>query len=262
MINNIRLEEIDNLLFCGDIHGEFPSIVYMLNQYENAVLIVCGDIGMGFHADDYYYTLFKTLNSKLSKHNNYLLLFRGNHDDPTFFNGSFKKYPQIHLIADYSVISVNQTNVLCVGGATSIDRKYRIESELRTGKKSYWGDAELPYYDSEKLNIINRQFAKSIHLIASHTAPSFAYPTSKANIATWIAADEGLNQLLDKERAIMDQLFTNLQKFQPNITDWYYGHFHEHKLEQHYDINFHLCDCGEINEFRKFGKIYSEEIEQ
>lgn len=255
MNNNIRFEGIDNLLFCGDIHGEFETIVYKLNQYENTVLIVCGDIGMGFYKDEYYYSLFKKLNSKLSKQNNHLLLFRGNHDDPAFFSGSFKKYPHIYLIPDYSVISVNKTNVLCVGGATSIDRKYRIETEWRTGKKTYWGEAELPYYDSEKLNGINQQFAHAIHLVATHTAPSFAYPTSKANIATWIAADEGLNDLLDKERAIMDQLFANLQKLQPNITDWYYGHFHEHKLEQHYSIDFHLCDCCEINEFRKFDKM-------
>lgn len=75
MINNIRFEDIDVLLFCGDIHGEFESISYKLNQYNNAVLIVCGDIGMGFHKDDYYYSLFKKLNNKLSKQNNYLLLF-------------------------------------------------------------------------------------------------------------------------------------------------------------------------------------------
>jgi len=168
----------------------------------------------------------------------------------------------IHIyIADYSVISVNKINVLCVGSATSIDRMYRRKAEQRTGKKTYWGAAELPYYDSEKLNIINnQQFANAIHLVASHTAPSFAYPTSKENIATWIAADEGLNQLLDKERAIIDQLFANLQKWQPNITDWYYGHFHEHKLEQHYGINFHLCDCGEINEFRKVSRKQINEI--
>lgn len=143
-----------------------------------------------------------------------------------------------------------------MGGATSIDRKSRMQVEQQTGKKSYWGEAELPYYDSERLDMINQQFANVIHLVATYTAPSFAYPTSKAKIEIWIAADEELNQLLDKERAIMDQLFANLKKSQPNITDWYYGHFHEHKLKQHYDIYFHLCDCGEINEFRKFRKMY------
>jgi len=96
MIYNIRFEEIDDLLFCGDIHGEFETIVYKLNQYSNTVLIVCGDIGMGFHKDDYYHTLFKKLNSKLSKQNNNLILFRGNHDDPAYFTGSFEKHTHIH----------------------------------------------------------------------------------------------------------------------------------------------------------------------
>jgi hypothetical protein len=62
--------------------------------------------------------------------------------------------------------------------------------------------------------------------------------------------DEGLNQIVDEERNTMDKIFTALQEGQKNIREWYYGHFHEHKLERHNDINFRLCDCGEMNEFR------------
>jgi hypothetical protein len=59
-----------------------------------------------------------------------------------------------------------------------------------------------------------------------------------------------LNELVDEERNVMDRIFASLQPAQSNLTDWYYGHFHEHKLEQHHGVNFRLCDCGEINEFR------------
>lgn len=251
MLHNIRFENIDTLLFCGDIHGEFEAIVFKLNRYSNAVLVVCGDIGMGFHKEEYYLTLFKKLNLKLSKKNNYLLLFRGNHDDPAYFDGSFKKYKHIYLLSDYTIVSVKQTHILCIGGATSIDRKYRIENERRSGRKTYWGDAELPCFDESKLNEINRDFPDSIAVLATHTVPSFAYPTTKQNIETWLKSDEGLEKTIDEERAVMDKVFTKLQENQNNISDWYYGHFHEHKLEQHYGINFRLCDCGEINEFRE-----------
>ncbi|MDH6304218.1 DNA repair exonuclease SbcCD nuclease subunit [Parabacteroides sp. PF5-5] len=251
MLNNIRFENIDALLFCGDIHGEFETIVYKLNQYDNAVLIVCGDIGMGFYKNEYYLTLFRKLNLRLSKKNNHLVMFRGNHDDPDFFNGSFKKHKHIHLLEDYSIVQVGATNVLCVGGATSIDRTYRIEREQQTGKKTYWGAAELPYFDEERLNEINRVFPNDIDIVATHTIPSFAYPTTKQGIGSWLKEDEGLEQVIDQERATMDLIFAKLQERQKNIIDWYYGHFHEHKLERHYDINFRLCDCGEINEFRE-----------
>lgn len=254
MIHRIRFENINSLAFCGDIHGEFETIVYKLNQYTNTVLVVCGDIGMGFYKDEYYLTLFKKLNLKLSKQNNYLLMFRGNHDDPDFFNGSFKTYRHIFLLPDYNLISVNQTNVLCIGGATSIDRTYRIHNEQRGGKKTYWGDAELPYFDAEKLDEINQNFPDAIHIVATHTVPSFAYPTTKQNITSWLKSDERLNETIDQERATMDKIFAKLQESQTNLSDWYYGHFHEHKLEQHHGINFRLCDCGEINEFRMNNK--------
>lgn len=252
MINHIRFENIQALFFSGDIHGEFEPIVYKLNQLTDTVLIVCGDIGMGFYKDEYYFTLFQKLSLKLSKKNNYLLMFRGNHDDPDFFNGSFKEYKHIYLLPDYSVVSVDQTNIVCIGGATSIDRSYRIEEEQRGWKKTYWGDAELPYFDEEKLNEINRLYPDNIQIVATHTCPSFAYPTTKGNIGEWLKLDEELSRIVDNERTTMDKIFEKLRGGQKNLTDWYYGHFHEHKLEQHYGINFRLCDCAELNEYVAF----------
>jgi DNA repair exonuclease SbcCD nuclease subunit len=252
MMNSINFENIQSLIFSGDIHGEFETIVYKLNNYTDAVLIVCGDIGMGFHNDENYYLLFRKLNLKLSKMNNHLVMFRGNHDNPDYFNGSFKKYKYIHLIEDYTVVEVaGLANVLCIGGATSIDRTYRIREEMRGKRKIYWGDAELPYFDASKLQKINEIYPNAIRIVATHTCPSFAYPTTKQNITEWLRMDYGLSQTLDNERDTMDKIFATLQESQKNITDWYYGHFHEHKLERHYNINFRLCDCGELNEFRK-----------
>jgi hypothetical protein len=45
----LKFENKKTLVFSGDIHGEFETIVYKLNNYTETVLIVCGDIGMGFH---------------------------------------------------------------------------------------------------------------------------------------------------------------------------------------------------------------------
>lgn len=40
----------DNLIVCGDIHGEFKTLVYTLGQkhISDAVVIVAGDCGFGF----------------------------------------------------------------------------------------------------------------------------------------------------------------------------------------------------------------------
>jgi hypothetical protein len=178
-------------------------------------------------------------------------MFRGNHDDPKYFNGTFAKYKHLHLIPDYTVVEViGIANVLCIGGAASIDRTYRISEELRSKNKLYWGDAELPVYDPEKLNEINSKYADNLQIIATHSCPTFAYPTTKQNISYWLLIDKDLDETLDNERHTMDQIFDNLYEHQSFITDWYYGHFHEHKIQRHYDINFRLCDCAEMNEFR------------
>jgi predicted phosphodiesterase len=249
MTNKLHIENVQSLLFCGDIHGDFNTIVNKLNNYNNAALIVCGDIGMGFYKDEYYHTTFKKLNLKLSKANNYLVMFRGNHDNPDYFNGSFKNYKHIYLIPDYTIVSVNNINTVCIGGATSIDRSYRIRQEQKSGRKIYWGDAESPCFDEDKLNEINREYTDKIHIVATHTCPSFAYPTTKRGILEWLEVDVGLSDIVDRERLVMDKIFATLQPSQKNLTDWYYGHYHEHKFEQHYGINFRLCDCSEINEF-------------
>jgi DNA repair exonuclease SbcCD nuclease subunit len=240
-----------NLVFCGDIHGEFESAVYKLSNCAETVLIVCGDAGMGFYKDEYYFTLFRKLNLKLSKAGNHLVMFRGNHDNPDCFDGSFRKYRHLHLIPDYTVVEVvGQANVLCIGGATSIDRTHRIREEMRSGRKTYWGNAELPVFDESKLDEINGKYADNIQIVATHTCPSFAYPNTRQGIGEWLKIDADLNQTLDEERGTMDGIFGKLQERQANITDWYYGHFHEHKTERHHNINFRLCDCGEMNEFR------------
>jgi len=248
----IKFKNIKTLVFSGDIHGEFETIVYKLNNYTETVLIVCGDIGMGFHRGNYYITLFKKLNLKLSKTGNHLVMFRGNHDDPEYFNGTFAKYKHIHLIPDYTVVEVaGIANVLCIGGAASIDRTYRISEELRSKNKLYWGDAELPFYDPKKLDEINSKYADNLQIIATHSCPTFAYPNTKQGIIYWLLLDKDLDETLDHERNTIDQIFNNLYEHQSYITDWYYGHFHEHKIQRHYDINFRLCDCAEMNEFRR-----------
>jgi DNA repair exonuclease SbcCD nuclease subunit len=251
MINNIHIKNTKHLYFCGDIHGEFHSFRWKLDRIPNAVLIACGDIGMGFNQIEYYHEVFENLNLKLSEQNTYLLMLRGNHDDPKYFDGSFREFSHIRLLPDYSVISVGDTNVLCIGGATSVDRTMRIGNEIITGKKTYWSDAELPIFDEQKLDEINQQFENSIHIVATHTCPSFAYPATKGGILYWLQKDENLKQTLEYERAIMDKIFFKLKESQNNITDWYYGHYHQHHLEQHHDINFRLCDLAELNEFRR-----------
>ena len=60
-------------------------------------------------------------------------------------NHTLFKYSHIKFISDYSIIQTIDGNILCIGGATSIDRVARILN------KSYWDNENIiPIGDEEK----------------------------------------------------------------------------------------------------------------
>ena len=54
----MKLYEIDteNVLFTGDLHGEFSVISTTINKYnlEHYAIVACGDIGIGFEKEEFY----------------------------------------------------------------------------------------------------------------------------------------------------------------------------------------------------------------
>jgi len=51
-----------SIVVCGDIHGEFNSVIYKLcvqYQLTDTLLIVAGDCGFGFNKPGYYENIFK-----------------------------------------------------------------------------------------------------------------------------------------------------------------------------------------------------------
>ena len=146
---------------CGEIHGEFETLVFNIVQkkIENATVIVAGDCGFGFNKLAYYDELYKRkLHRKLKKQNVLLLMIRGNHDDPLFFDKELIDYPYMKTLPDYTIVHTRKHNILCVGGAISIDRSFRISQmdyNRILGKQRlplYWKD-ELFRYDEDQLQI-------------------------------------------------------------------------------------------------------------
>ena len=261
----MQLYKIDteNVLFTGDLHGEFSVINTTINRYnlENCVIVVCGDIGIGFEKEDYYIQKFNHLSKTLKKKNIHLYMFRGNHDNKDFFDGEhFTEFEFIHIIPDYSVLQTPTRNILCVGGATSIDRKYRSllmdnaaidymrwhncgwDEAHKNSKQFYW-DNEAIIFDESELTSIDKLGIK-IDTICTHTAPTFCEPLTKNGIQSWLNVDKGLEEDLDKERKTCDEILTWLVQNEHPITNWYYGHFHFHYSTVHNDIRFTLLDMA------------------
>lgn len=265
---NVIKFNTDHIYFAGDLHGNFNSIGYHIKQYDirNSLIIFCGDIGIGFNSYEYYVQTFKHL-KKILFHNNVSLIFvRGNHDDKSYFDKKIFNYKRIKTVTDYSVIQVYRSedegrflepfNILCVGGAISIDRTDRLEVyEQRINKylpymslekaKSkvhnvYWTDEPPCYNSSEFDNIKNKNI--NINAVVSHTSPSFCQPFTKDKISYWLLRDKNLEKDVSDERHTMDKIYERLKKDGYTIDIWCYGHFHFHHYDLIENTKFYLLD--------------------
>lgn len=234
---NIFNANNNDLMFCGDIHGEFKSFVHKLVQLniDNINIIVCGDIGIGFYSINYYHNLFKQLNPRLKKRNIHLYCFRGNHDDPEYFNNNIvktevlMKITNIHLMDDYDILKNDNFSILVIGGAISIDRKNRWKWDHKTQKQvpcGYWENEVIKDIPENFIDELYEKGIANIDIICSHSAPIFCPPFTKNNLDIFAKYDESLLDDLDNERKLLEKIYNKLIYHFPLIKYYIYGHFH------------------------------------
>lgn len=230
-------------IFTGDIHGEFKTFVYIICHnidFENCNIFVLGDIGVGFNKSEYYKTLFKKINYKLKSKNIYLFFIRGNHDDPSFFNSSDYSLSNLIFVDDYDVVKTYKHNILCVGGAISIDRSDRWKWDKKTQKiipDGYWKDEYVKNIPDNFEDFINEI---DIDIMCSHCAPNFIeYSYSDIN-EKYINNDKNLLDDIKNNQGILDDLFEKHLK--NRIKKWYYGHYHKNRFTVVNDIDFICLD--------------------
>lgn len=259
VINIFKVDK-PNLCFIGDIHGEFNSLQGMMKKtgFRDTVYIVCGDIGLGFHKKEYYSQIFNKLTRTASKLNCEFIFVRGNHDDKKYFDKQLIHRKCFKTIPDYSVIQTPLYNILCIGGAISVDRTYRqailkenafkyslyhgcspLEAE-KLCSQVYW-DSEPCVYDEEslsqlKLNDVN------IDIVCTHTCPSFVKPFGKQQITYWLEKDNKLEEDIDNERSVMDCIYNKLKADGHTFDKWFYGHFHYHNVQFVDNVKFVMLD--------------------
>jgi len=240
-----------NTVVCGDIHGEFNAVIYkMCIQYKmtDTLLIIAGDCGFGFNKPGYYDNVFSRNSSRLNKANNWIVMIRGNHDDPSYFNEEKISHKRFRTIPDYSVVQSCGHNILCVGGAVSIDREYRKSYDSKhpfSGIASYWVD-EMPYYDATALDEIGQKY--KIDTVITHTAPSFCELITKNGLSYWARFDSEIRVDCDNERKTMDHIFTHLKSARHPVSNWCYGHFHQSWRTEIDGILYSMLDIMEFKE--------------
>lgn len=243
------------------VSSKFYNYSYGLGKHlgviEDCVIIVAGDCGFGFNKEEYYHQLFNKYHEILELNNVFIYFVRGNHDDPSYFNEHKINYNNIKTVKDYSVITVNDKNILCVGGGLSIDRVWRKQQEVKINKykknikkQLYWED-EMPVYSQEMLEEINNENIK-IDVVVSHTSPHFVFPTKKDSLSYWAKLDKNLYKDSETERIILSNVYDFLIGNKHPLKKWCYGHFHCNKTNRKNDVEFIA-----INEL-DFAKIFCD----
>lgn len=256
-MNSLHLP-VDSIFAIGDIHGNFNSLVNTINKYElkNCCIIVCGDCGLGFYSINTTKKQLSILNKTAKDNNVYIVMLRGNHDDPSFFSNGYINTKNILAVPDYTVLN---DCILLIGGAISIDRQYRQQKELTqfdAYKKNhpevtldeyrkenggvYWTD-EPPTFSYESLEEI-KKLNINIQHVCTHTCPSFCTPLTKDGISSWMEMDDELEKDVDNERDTMDLIYNKLIQDNHKLQTWTYGHYHYHNSELHNGIKFIMLD--------------------
>ena len=239
-IIELNYKQYNNIIFCGDVHGLLnlkSVLIDYIKDISDTLIIVLGDIGVGFSSPAIEKNIIKDCNEILKKSNNQLILFRGNHDNPYYFyENSEYNQDNVKLIRDYTILNTKNNNILCIGGGISIDRTNRLLN------RTYWlNENILPLTDNLMNDIINLNY--NIDIIATHNAPLFIPPINKSideegyMVESWSFYDKELKKDVWNDRYVLNNLYEFIIKYH-NIKYWFYGHFHNMYKTIYNDITF------------------------
>jgi predicted phosphodiesterase len=215
----------------GDIHGKWDHLFLKIKASEirNFTLIGVGDLGVGFLDADKQARQFDYINSFFGGKGIDFIGIRGNHDDPSYFNGSIDR-SNFKLLPDYTSLTLNDKEFLFVGGAVSIDRKIRKEGV------SYWTDEKF---------VLDHSKIKRCDVLVTHSAPTWSGPFDKDGISSWCDRDETLWDECLQERKDHDVLIKLC-----GASRHYCGHFHTFSLVDFDGCVSTILDELEIKEIR------------
>lgn len=226
------------MFFIGDTHGNNDVIKYnmLMKKLTDQVFIHVGDYGIGFMSDEKQLAIDIKFNEFLQKQNNIIHVFRGNHDNPKFFNGDYM-FSNLKFHKDYTILEIENKKILGIGGAISIDRVPRMRYE-----NTWWAD-EVFYLDVEFLNNV-----RDIDILVTHSAPSECPPRNNNGfppiVTQFASSDISLLRDLNVEREELSQaLFIILKN--NKLSHHFYGHFHTHIKSKIGDLNHYCLDIGE-----------------
>lgn len=221
----------------GDNHGDISTLMTNIDMYGTTGMTIfhVGDFGYNLnreYQDEYHYTaILKKFNRFLKSRGIWMYVIRGNHDRPYYFDGRFT-LSNFKMVPDYTVVTVHGKRWLMVGGALSVDRKGRRQGI------NYWND-EVFNLEPDKYKHL-----RDIDYVITHTPPTVGldydvlHSDTVENYAKHFKDPHLIHECV-VERLKVQELYEGL-KFNNDITNWYYGHFHFHMDNTHDGTRF-IC---------------------
>lgn len=138
------------MIFAGDWHGSISQAAKVVDhaaEYEVEIIFQLGDFGIWYNDKPF----LNKLQARLEEHGITLYFVDGNHEDfkrlyakPLQEDGTRKVRDNIFHLPRGHRFEINGIRYLALGGAASIDRKYRVLD------RSYWEEELITDEDVEK----------------------------------------------------------------------------------------------------------------
>ena len=182
------------IIVAGDIHAKWGHLQTLIEAQQPDIILQCGDFG--------YWP--RQARAKPVAAPSRIYWCDGNHEDFTALEArtSNEVYPYIYYQPRGSSLQIKSTHILFMGGADSIDKKYR------TPGYDWFPEELITYRDVTEL------LEKQIDIIISHT-----YPMCFGENAV-----PGLNlakKRHDPSRHALDIVY---EKYKPKY--WFFAHWH------------------------------------
>ncbi len=225
-----------NTVFLGDVHGDWKCIKEFCRNYQDFLIIQIGDFGLGFYHPKKDASNLRKLNDILHESHNEMIAIRGNHDNPSYFNGKWIE-EEIHLARDYDIVETMDCGVVqMIGGAVSVDR---ID---RNPGRTWWSNEGVNFYPEAVI---------SCDILVTHAHP-MSSPIEKAEANPMVASyieRETNHRGSDLKKELLEESLRIQELSELSMSKCHiFGHLH---IDQTYMVNDRRYYCVGIDTFKE-----------
>lgn len=226
----------------GDIHGELFSLVKFWSNPDEQFCIQLGDWGFWFSNEETpdENNTIDFIERHLTEKDKFIFTILGNHDCwPRYFNlPTVKKCsakcwqirPHIYAVQKGEILMIEEKRCLCIGGADSIDKDWRLTYEREHNEKIWWKEETIGEDAIENAEKNLSKFNGKVDYVFTHSSPGFAVQKLFTN------------PTISSSERRLDDLFGNIQ-----FNCWYCGHLHTSQVLNKHEKELRILGINEVH---------------